>query len=195
MPRSLPRLFVSSVLVWRTGLFCLLVSTCLGVQAQTSSTLQLKGSPHDEVQKAMGQRKWDQALEQIDTYLQERPRDPQMRFWRARLLEQLQRGDEAFVVYEELAQDYPELAEVQNNLGVMYAARGNLGQAKLAFENALRNNPNYATAHENMGDIFLHLARQSFSKSAELDPTTAKSPQQKMLALDPILQPTLNTTP
>jgi Flp pilus assembly protein TadD len=195
MPRSLPRLFVSSVLVWRTGLFCLLVSTCLGVQAQTSSTLQLKGTPHDEVQKAMGQRKWDQALEQIDTYLQERPRDPQMRFWRARLLEQLQRGDEAFVVYEELAQDYPELAEVQNNLGVMYAARGNLGQAKLAFENALRNNPNYATAHENMGDIFLHLARQSFSKSAELDPTTAKSPQQKMLALDPILQPTLNTTP
>ena len=195
MPRSLPRLFVSSVLVWRTGLFCLLVSTCLGVQAQTSSTLQLKGTPHDEVQKVMGQRKWDQALEQIDTYLQERPRDPQMRFWRARLLEQLQRGDEAFVVYEELAQDYPELAEVQNNLGVMYAARGNLGPAKLAFENALRNNPNYATAHENMGDIFLHLARQSFAKSAELDPAAAKSPQQKMLALDPILQPTLNTSP
>ena len=195
MPRSLPCLFVPSVSVWRTGLFCLLVSTCLGVQAQTSSTLQLKGTPHDEVQKAMGQRKWDQALEQIDTYLQERPRDPQMRFWRARLLEQLQREDEAFVVYEELAQDYPELAEVQNNLGVMYAARGNLGQAKLAFENALRNNPRYATAHENMGDIFLHLARQSFAKSAELDPAAAKSPQQKMLALDPILQPTLNTSP
>ena len=195
MPRSLPRLFVSSVSVWRTGLFCLLVSTCLGVQAQTSSTLQLKGTPHEEVQKAMGQRKWDLALEQIDTYLQERPRDPQMRFWRARLLEQLQRGDEAFVVYEELAQDYPELAEVQNNLGVMYAARGNLGQAKLAFENALRNNPSYATAHENMGDILLHLARQSFAKSAELDPASAKSSQQKMLALDPVLQPTLSTSP
>jgi len=195
MPRFLPRLFVSSVLVWRTGLFCLLVSTCLGVQAQTSSTLQLKGTPHDEVQKAMGQRKWGLALEQIDTYLQERPRDPQMRFWRARLLEQLQRGDEAFVVYEGLAQDYPELAEVQNNLGVMYAARGNLGQAKLAFENALRNNPSYATAHENMGDILLHLARQSFAKSAELDPASAKSSQQKMLALDPVLQPTLSTSP
>jgi Flp pilus assembly protein TadD len=195
MPRSLTRLFVSSVLVWRTGLFCLLVSTCLGLQAQTSSTLQLKGTPHDEVQKVMGQRKWGLALEQIDTYLQERPRDPQMRFWRARLLEQLQRGDEALVVYEGLAQDYPELAEVQNNLGVMYAARGNLGQAKLAFENALRNNPSYATAHENMGDILLHLARQSFAKSAELDPAAAKSPQQKMLALDPVLQPTLNTSP
>jgi Flp pilus assembly protein TadD len=195
MPRSLPRLFVSYVLVWRTSLFCLLVSTCLGLQAQTSSTLQLKGTPHAEVQKSMGQRKWDQALEQIDAYLLERPRDPQMRFWRARLLEQLQRGDEAFAVYEELAQDYPELPEVQNNLGVMYAARGNLGQAKLAFEHALRNNPSYATAHENMGDILLHLARQSFAKSAELDPKAAKSLQQKMLALNPVLQLTLSTTP
>ena len=118
-----------------------------------------------------------------------------MRFWRARLLEQLHRSDEAFVVYEDLAQDYPELAEVQNNLGVMYAARGNLGQAKLAFENALRNNPSYATAHENMGDILLHLARQSFAKAAQLDPAAAKSPQQKILALDPLLQLTLSTTP
>jgi len=195
MPRSSLRFFVSLCPALGAGLLCLLLTATVGVQAQTSSTLQLKGTPHVEVQKAMGQRKWDQALEEIDAYLQERPRDPQMRFWRARLLEQLQRSDEAFVVYEDLAQDYPELAEVQNNLGVMYAARGNLGQAKLAFENALRNNPSYATAHENMGDILLHLARQSFAKSAELDPAAAISPQQKMLALDPVLQPTLNTSP
>ena len=195
MSRSSLRFFVSLCPAWGTGLVCLLLTATVGVQAQTSSTLQLKGTPHVEVQKAMGQRKWDLALKEIDVYLQERPRDPQMRFWRARLLEQLQRSDEAFVVYEDLAQDYPELAEVQNNLGVMYAARGNLGQAKLAFENALRNNPSYATAHENMGDILLHLARQSFAKSAELDPAAAISPQQKMLALDPVLQPTLNTSP
>ena len=195
MPRSFPRFFVSLYPAWGAGLVCLLLTAAVGVQAQTSSTLQLKGTPHVEVEKAMGQRKWDQALEQIDAYLLERPRDPQMRFWRARLLEQLQRGDEAFGVYEELAQDYPELPEVQNNLGVMYAARGNLGQAKLAFEHALRNNPSYATAHENMGDILLHLARQSFAKSAELDPKAAKSLQQKMLALNPVLQLTLSTTP
>jgi tetratricopeptide (TPR) repeat protein len=81
---------------------------------------------------------------------------------------------------------------VQNNLGVMYAARGNWGQAKLAFEQALRNNPSFATSHENMGDILLHLAQQSFAKAAELDPASAKSAQQKMLALKPILQLTLN---
>jgi tetratricopeptide (TPR) repeat protein len=187
--------FLSSVFcpwAWRTFLACLILCTQLGVHAQTSSTPLYKGTPHDEVQKAMGQHKWPQALEQVDTYLLERPRDPQMRFWRARLLDLLNRPDEAFAVYEELAQDYPEFPEVQNNLGVMYAARGNWGQAKLAFEQALRNNPSFATSHENMGDILLHLAQQSFAKAAELDPASAKSAQQKMLALKPILQLTLN---
>ncbi len=193
MSRSSLHLPVSLFVAWRSCLAILLLSVQLGVHAQSSSTVQLKGTPHDEVQKAMGQRKWPQALEQVDTYLQERPRDPQMRFWRARLLEQLGRADEAFAVYEELAQDYPELPEVQNNLGVMYASRGNWGQAKLAIEQALRNNPVYATAYENMGDILLHQAQQAFAKSAELNPTGAKSVQQKMLALDPILQLTLST--
>ena len=192
MPRTYLLSFVRLPLAWRMGLVCLLVCAPWGVHAQTSSTLQLKGTPHAEVQKTMGQRKWPQALEQVDTYLLERPRDPQMRFWRARLLDLLNRPDEAFAVYEELAQDYPEFPEVQNNLGVMYAARGNWGQAKLAFEQALRNNPSFAPAHENMGDILLHLAHQSFAKAAELDPAAAKSAQQKMLALNPILQLTLN---
>jgi tetratricopeptide (TPR) repeat protein len=192
MPRTFMHFPVYLSLAWRACLAGLLLSVHLSVQAQTSSAVQLKGTPHDEVQKAMGQRKWPQALEQVDAYLLERPRDPQMRFWRARLLEQLERSDEAFAVYEELAQDYPELPEVQNNLGVMYAARGNWGQAKLAVEQALRNNPAYATAYENMGDILLHQAQQAFAKSAELNPAGAKSVQQKILALDPILQLTLN---
>ena len=192
MPRTYPLSFEYLSLAWRMGLVCLLLCAAWSVSAQTSSTLQLKGTPHAEVQKAMGQRKWPQALEQVDTYLLERPRDPQMRFWRARLLDLLNRPDEAFAVYEELAQDYPEFPEVQNNLGVMYAARGNWGQAKLAFEQALRNNPSFAPAYENMGDILLHLAQQSFAKAAELEPAAAKSAQQKMLALNPILQLTLN---
>lgn len=192
MPRTYLHSFVYLPLAWRMGLVCFLLTAPWGVHAQTSSTLQFKGTPHAEVQKAMVQRKWPQALEQIDAYLLERPRDPQMRFWRARLLNELQQAEEAFAVYEELAQDYPEFPEVQNNLGVMYAARGNWVKAKLAFEQALRNNPNYAITHENMGDILLHLAHQSFAKAAGLDPTAAKSAQQKILILNPILQLTLN---
>jgi hypothetical protein len=39
----------------------------------------------------------------------------------------------------------------------------------------------------------LHLAKQSFAKAAQLDTSLAKSVEQKILALDPVLQLTLST--
>ena len=173
--------------------FLLWVFVAIGatsVQAQTVTQQTYKGTPHDEVQKSMKRRDWNNALWITEEYLQEQPRDPQMRFWRARLLEQLQRTDEAFDTYQELSREYPELPEVQNNLGVMQAAKGRLDEARQAFENALRNNPDYATAHENMGDILMHLAQRSYDKAIRLRGAD-KSLQQKTTALQPALQLTL----
>lgn len=191
---------MSHPLLLSLRLFCrstLLLSCCLliGVsvaQAQSTTTQTYKGTPHEEVQKSMTQRDWTKAMWLIDEYLQNQPRDPQMRFWRARLLEQQKRTDEAFDVYLQLAQDYPELAEVQNNLGVLLAARGKTDEARLAFEHALRNNPNDAVAHENLGDVLLHLAQRSFTRAQELNPN-ARSVKNKLQALQPALQLTLTT--
>ena len=169
---------------------CLLMAA-LGVQAQTSSLQNFKGTPHDEVQKSMVQRNWPEALKQADAYLVNQPRDPQMRFWRARLLQQLQRNDEALDMYVQLAQDYPELPEVQNNLGVMLAAMGKLDEAKAAFEHALLNNPNYATAYENLGDVQLHLEKRSLQKAQSLG-GGSRALNTKLQALQPVLQTTLS---
>jgi Tfp pilus assembly protein PilF len=106
-------------------------------------------------------------------------------------LEQLKRNDEAFDTYLELSREYPELAEVQNNLGVMLAAQGRMDEARQAFENALRNNPDYAIAHENLGDILMHLAQRSYDKAIRLRGAD-KSLKQKTTALQPALQLTLN---
>ena len=160
------------------------------VHAQSSTSQTYKGTPHEEVQKSLAQRDWNKAMWLIEDYLQNQPRDPQMRFWRARLLEQQNRTDEAFDVYLQLAQDYPELPEVQNNLGVLLAARGKMDEAQQAFEHALRNNPNYATAHENLGDVLLHLAKRSFDKAQALS-ATSRTLQAKLQALQPALQLTL----
>jgi Tfp pilus assembly protein PilF len=188
-------IFQPNCVTWVSGyrLFLCCVVVLVGatsVQAQTVTQQTYKGTPHDEVQKSMMRRDWNNALWITETYLQEQPRDPQMRFWRARLLEQLQRTDEAFDTYQELSREYPELPEVQNNLGVMLAAKGRLAEARQAFENALRNNPDYATAHENMGDILMHLAQRSYDKAIRLRGAD-KSLQQKTTALQPALQLTL----
>jgi Tfp pilus assembly protein PilF len=162
------------------------------VQAQTVTGQNHKGTPHEEVQKSMQARDWFNALNQVDQYLINQPRDPQMRFWRARLLEQLNQADEALATYTTLAQDYPELPEVQNNLGVMLAAQGNVDEARIAFEHALRNNPDYATAHENLGDIFLHLAQRSYDNASRLDGRN-KNLSKKISTLQPVLELTKPT--
>lgn len=162
------------------------------VQAQTVTGQNHKGTPHEEVQKSMQARDWFNALNQVDQYLINQPRDPQMRFWRARLLEQLNQADEALATYTTLAQDYPELPEVQNNLGVMLAAQGNVDEARFAFEHALRNNPDYATAHENLGDIFLHLAQRSYDNASRLDGRN-KNLSKKISTLQPVLELTKPT--
>lgn len=191
----LPRLPISVVLknkvpAQRLWSACVLMAA-LTVQAQTSSLQNFKGTPHDEVQKSMVQRNWTEALKQIDVYLVNQPRDPQMRFWRARLMQQMQRNDEALDMYVQLAQDYPELPEVQNNLGVMLAAMGKLDEAKAAFEHALLNNPNYATAYENLGDVQLHLAKRSLQKAQSLG-GGSRALNTKLQALQPVLQTTLS---
>jgi Tfp pilus assembly protein PilF len=169
---------------------CVLMAS-MGAQAQSNATPTYKGTPHDEVQKSMTQRNWSEALKQVDAYLVNQPRDPQMRFWRARLMQQMQRNDEALDVYVQLAQDYPELPEVQNNLGVMLASVGKLSEAKAAFEHALLNNPNYAIAHENLGDVLLHLAKRSFDKAIELG-GTSRPLNNKVQDLESLLQTTMS---
>jgi Tfp pilus assembly protein PilF len=191
----LPRLSISIVLKYhvpaqRLLAACLLMAA-LGVQAQTSSLQNFKGTPHDEVQKSMVQRNWPEALKQVDDYLVNQPRDPQMRFWRARLMQQMQRPEEALDIYIQLAQDYPELPEVQNNFGVMLASIGKLDEAKAAFEHALLNNPNFATAYENLGDVQLHLAKRSFQKAQGLG-GGSRALNNKLQALQPVLQTTLS---
>jgi tetratricopeptide (TPR) repeat protein len=73
-------------------------------------------------------------------------------------------------IYLELTREYPELPEPFNNLGVLYAAKGDYASAKSALDNALRANPNYAAAHENMGDLLVNMAKQSYERSLALEP-------------------------
>ena len=184
-----PAPFVIAALRLVLGAAVMLGNTCL--QAQTSTERDHRGTPQVEVQKKMLQRDWPGAMQEIDEYLTEHPRDPQMRFWRARLLELLQRKNEALLVYQQLAEEFPELPEVQNNLGVMLAADGLIDDAKRAFELALRNNPAYAIAHENLGDVLLHLARRSYL-NAEKNGGQPAGIKEKLQALQPVLQLTLS---
>jgi tetratricopeptide (TPR) repeat protein len=120
--------------------------------------------------------KYAEALARADQYLAAKPRDPQMRFLKAVILTDTGRTAEAIETYTALNQDYPELPEPYNNLAVLYAAQSQFDRARTALEQALRANPSYAIAHENLGDVYAKIAGLSYSKALQLEPSSTSVP-------------------
>ncbi|MOA22327.1 hypothetical protein D3C78_1428760 [compost metagenome] len=73
---------------------------------------------------------------------------------------------------------------------MIYASQGDLDKARTALETAVRNNPSYAVAHENLGDIHARLAYQSYVRAQELDARIAANVRPKLVQLRSLLQPT-----
>ena len=115
------------------------------------------------------------ALARADEYLASNPRDAQMRFLKSVVLADMGRSDEAEALLRQLAQAYPELAEPHNNLAAIYASRGQFDVAQTELLESLRLDPGYATAYENLGDVYLKLAEQAYSASLKHGAKNAKA--------------------
>lgn len=109
------------------------------------------------------------ALKKIDAVLAQKPKDAQMRFLKGIILTEQNKSSEAITVFSKLTDDFPELPEPYNNLAVLYASNGQYVKASAALEMAIRTNPTYGTAHENLGDVYAKLASQSYDKALQLD--------------------------
>ena len=123
-----------------------------------------------EVNQLLRQGKPADALVKADAYIAGKPRDPQMRFLRGVILTEQGNSAEATVTFTKLTQDFPELPEPYNNLAALYAQQSKFDQARDALETAIKLNPSYATAYENLGDVYARLAAQSYSRSQQLAP-------------------------
>jgi tetratricopeptide (TPR) repeat protein len=122
--------------------------------------------------------KLTEALNKADLYLAGKPRDPQMRFLKGVIQRDSGKTTDAIATFTRLTEDFPELPEPYNNLAVLYAGQSQFDKARTALEMAIRTNPSYATAHENLGDVYAKLASQAYNKALQLDGTnTAVAPK------------------
>jgi tetratricopeptide (TPR) repeat protein len=128
-----------------------------------------QGDPLKEANQLFKQGQLDRALERVETHLKANPRDARGRFLKGLILTEQRKPDEAIKVFTELTQEYPELPEPYNNLAVLYASRGQYEQARVALEMAIRTHPSYATAHENLGDIYAKMASQAYDKALQFE--------------------------
>ena len=142
-----------------------------GALGATSFAWAVPADDLKEAQKLYGQQKLQPALDKIEVYLKAMPRDPQGRFLKGLILTEQKRTPDAIQVFTGLTEDFPELPEPYNNLAVLYASQGNYDKAKSALELAIHTHPSYATAHENLGDIYAQLASRAYDRALQLDKT------------------------
>lgn len=123
----------------------------------------------DEAQAMINQGRLDAALQRLDVQLKKAPQDAEARFLRGLVLTRLKRTEEAIKAFADITRDYPQLPEPYNNLAVLYAQQGDYEKARDALEAALATHPSYATAHENLGDIYAALAGAAYNRALALD--------------------------
>ena len=169
----LPRLSASFAAALCAGLLAALPPTVRADNLQDASRLMKQGQ--------LGP-----AMEKTEQALAAKPKDAQARFLKGLILTEMGKQADAIVVFTKLTEDYPELPEPYNNLAVLYAQQRQFEKAKNALEMAIRTHPSYATAHENLGDIYARMASQAYDKALQLDSSNA-SAQSKLAMIRDIM--------
>ncbi|TWC64126.1 tetratricopeptide repeat protein [Herbaspirillum sp. SJZ099] len=158
----------------KTALLSGLVAALFAIPAHASEM--------SDINKLMRSGQYAEALTKTDAILAKHPRDAQMRFTKGLILAEQNRSAEAIAVFVKLTEDFPDLPEPYNNLAVLYAANGQYDKARAALDMAMRTNPTYATALENLGDVYAKLASQAYDKALQIDPGS-NVPQPKLTLL------------
>jgi len=126
----------------------------------------------DDVQdaaKLLRSGQHQQALERVNKAIAAKPKDAQARFLKGLILAEQGNSKDATEIFLALTKDYPDLPEPYNNLAVIYASQGQYEKARGALEQSIRTHPSYATAYENLGDVYAKLASQAYDKALQID--------------------------
>ena len=160
-----------------------LMALSVAVAAALSAPLAMAQSDdYAEVNRLMRAGQLSEAMTKVDAYLAAKPKDPQMRFLKGVIQTEGGKPADAIATFSKLTEEFPELPEPYNNLAVLYAGQSQFDKARAALEMAIRTNPSYATAHENLGDVYAKLASQAYSKALQLDSgNTAVAPKLSLI--------------
>lgn len=145
----------------------------LSVLLAAFHTMPVLADNYSDVGKLTQSGHYGEALAKANAYLVQQPRDAQMRFLKGLILTEQNKSAEAISVFTKLTEDFPRLPEPYNNLAVLFAATNQYEKSRAALEMAIRTNPTYATAHENLGDVYAKLASQAYDKALQLDTTNS----------------------
>ncbi|GAA5158851.1 tetratricopeptide repeat protein [Viridibacterium curvum] len=139
---------------------------------------------YQEAQNLLRQGQHAKALDEVNELVSANPKDRGARFLKGVILAEMNRLDEAAAVFTKLTEEAPELPEPYNNLAVIYAQQKQYDKARTALEMSIRTHPTYATAHENLGDLYTQMARQAYDRALQIDSGNANAQAKLKLLRD-----------
>jgi tetratricopeptide (TPR) repeat protein len=163
----------------------------LVLAAGVAASMAAQADEYSDVTQLLGAGRHAEALQKADQFLAARPKDPQMRFLKGVLQSKTGKTSEAIQTFTRLTEDHPELPEPYNNLAVLHADQSQFDKARAALEMAIRTNPSYATAYENLGDVHAKLASQAYSRALQLD-SSVSGVQPKLSLIRELSRPPLH---
>jgi tetratricopeptide (TPR) repeat protein len=142
-----------------------------------------------EIQRMIQQGSFQKALVLAEEQLAMNPDETQTLFLKGLILARMDRLKESAAVFIRLTEEHPELPEPYNNLAVIYAASGEYDKAEAALRQAINTHPSYATAHENLGDIYAKMASQAYNNALKLDSTNQETKEKLSMISELISAP------
>ncbi len=158
----------------------LMLGLALGTLPNSAALAQTSKATADDtpqIDASIAGQDWRNALNELDARIAAKPHDAQAKFKRGTVLARLGRDDDAIAQFVELTQSYPELPEPYNNLAALYAKHGRYDEARAALETAVKASPGYGLAYENLGDLYLRLAAESYKRAQSLGHTSGATAQ------------------
>ncbi|RKZ48599.1 MAG: hypothetical protein DRQ48_02415 [Gammaproteobacteria bacterium] len=144
---------------------------------------------NEEIQRMIQQGSFKKALVLAEEQLAINPDETQTLFLKGLILARMDRLKESAAVFIRLTEEHPELPEPYNNLAVVYAASGDYDKAEAALRQAINTHPSYATAHENLGDIYAKMASQAYNNALKLDSNNQETKEKLSMISDLITTP------
>lgn len=142
---------------------------------------------YQDVNRLIVGEQWSNAQSQAQEHLKTRPTDPQMRLLLSRIQDGQGQTAEAMATLQGLTQSYPELPEPHNNLAALLARENRYAEALESLLAAVRARPDYGTALENLGDVYMALAIQAY-QNASRAPAPQPRVTSKRLAAEQLLK-------
>ena len=159
------------------ALSCALMALSAGARADLYS----------DVNRLIQSGQLEKAQQQVDQRLKTAPTDPQMRLLLSRIQDGQGQTAAAMETLLTLTRSFPELPEPHNNLAALLARQNRYAEALEALQAAVRARPDYATALENLGDVYIALAIQAYQNANKAMPSQPRAAS-KLKAAEQILK-------